>query len=102
MALLSSRARDATICPSEAARRVAGDQGAGGRGGGGGAPGAGGSGSEGNPGRSWRELMEPAREAGRRLAVREVVAFRQGGRMVDPSTAKGPVRMGRGRRWGDR
>lgn len=74
--LLEDRARDATICPSEVARRTRPDD--------------------------WRPLMEPVREAGRRLAAREVVVFLQGGHPVDPSTAKGPVRLGRGPAWSRR
>lgn len=80
IALLETRARDATICPSEVARKAAPGHGEG----------------------DWRPLMEPVREAGRRLAAREVVAFRQKGRVVDPSTARGPVRLGRGSNWGKR
>ena len=68
LGLLADRARGATICPSEAARAVAGDQG-------------------------WRELMEPARRAGRRLVTRGEVQITQKGRVVDPSTAKGPIRI---------
>ncbi len=67
--LLDSRARSATICPSEAARRV-------------------------DP-EGWRELMEPARRAARRLVDAGRVEIVQGGRMVDPSTAKGPIRIRR-------
>ena len=65
--LLDARAANATICPSEAARAVD---------------------SEG-----WRELMEPARQAARRLVARDMVEITQGGRVVDPSTAKGPIRI---------
>lgn len=89
LALLEGRARDATICPSEAARKVAGETG-------------GDGGSADRRDEAWRDLMEPAREAARRLAAREVVVFRQGGRVVDPSTAKGPVRIGRGPGWNRR
>lgn len=67
VALLQGRARGATICPSEAARAVDPD--------------------------GWRELMEPARRAARRLVVAGVVEITQGGRVVDPSTAKGPIRV---------
>jgi hypothetical protein len=74
--LLSARAGSASICPSEAARAVAPS--------------------------GWRDLMERAREAGRRLAVREVVLFRQKGRTVDPSTARGALRLARGPAWGRR
>jgi len=72
VALLDERAADASICPSEAARRVGGDDG-------------------------WRELLERARSAGRRLVARGTIAVTQGGAVVDPSTAKGPVRLRRAR-----
>jgi hypothetical protein len=65
--LLSARARGHTICPSEAARAVSAD--------------------------AWRPLMEPARRAARRLVVAGTLEFCQDGRVVDPSTAKGPVRL---------
>ncbi len=68
-ALLAERARGASICPSEAARAV-------------------------DP-EGWRDLMEPARSAARRLvAAGEVEIVRQG-RVVDPSTATGPIRIKR-------
>jgi hypothetical protein len=67
--LLDARAATATICPSEAARAVGGE--------------------------SWRELMEPARAAARRLVARGEVVITQAGHVVDPSTAKGPVRVRR-------
>jgi hypothetical protein len=68
--LLADRPRDATICPSEAARAVGGPEEV-----------------------NWRELMEPARRAARRLAAAGEVEFTQAGHPVDPSTAKGPVRI---------
>ena len=67
--LLDARARGATICPSEAARAVGGDD--------------------------WRPLMEPARAAGRRLVARGEVEITQAGHVVDGSTAKGPIRIRR-------
>lgn len=69
--LLDARRRGATICPSEAARAVAGhdDDGA------------------------WRELMEPARMAARRLVAEGRAEITQRGRVVDPSSAKGPIRI---------
>jgi len=70
--LLAGRARDASICPSEAARQVGGE--------------------------TWRELMEPARMAARRLVERGEVQITQGGRVVDPSHAKGPIRIRQYRR----
>jgi hypothetical protein len=68
-ALLDKRPAGATICPSEAARAVAPDD--------------------------WRELMEPARRAARRLVADGRVDITQGGRVVDGSTAKGPIRIRR-------
>lgn len=65
--LLDQRKVGATICPSEAARTVGGDD--------------------------WRELMEPARRAARRLVDTGEVEITQQGRVVDPSTAKGPIRI---------
>ena len=67
--LLNARARDASICPSEAAQRVGGE--------------------------SWQSLMEPARMAARRLVAQEKVQITQGGKVVDPSRAKGPIRIRR-------
>jgi Protein of unknown function (DUF3253)/Uncharacterized protein conserved in bacteria (DUF2256) len=65
--LLNQRAEDATICPSEAARVVGGE--------------------------SWQDLMQPARDAARRLVDRGEVVITQKGRVVDPSTARGPIRI---------
>lgn len=65
--LLRARQRDATICPSEAARAVAPAD--------------------------WRPLMEPARAAARRLVAQGRVIITQAGRTVEPSTAKGPIRV---------
>ncbi|WP_336923033.1 DUF3253 domain-containing protein [Aquipuribacter sp. SD81] len=76
--LLARRARDATVCPSEAARLVAGPRGE-------------------VDEAAWRALMEPARMAARRLVARGEVEVTQRGRVVDPSTAKGPVRVRRPR-----
>ena len=70
-ALLSARATDATICPSEAAKAVGAEE--------------------------WRELMEPARRAARRMVARGELEITQGGVLVDPSTAKGPIRLRRPR-----
>ena len=69
LALLEQRAGGATICPSEAARAVGGED--------------------------WRPLMEPARAAARRLVASGDVEVVQGGHVVDPSTAKGPIRIRR-------
>jgi len=76
--LLAARAATATICPSEAARRVATQQG---------------SGADAD----WRPLMEPARRAARRLVERGEVEIVQRGRVVDPATATGPIRIRRAR-----
>lgn len=73
--LLDGRAAGATICPSEAAREVGTAEG-------------------------WRELMEPARRAARRLVAAGAVEITQKGRAVDPSTAKGPIRIRRTRSGG--
>lgn len=67
--LLAARARTSTICPSEAARQVDPEH--------------------------WRDLMEPARRAARRLVAAGEVEITQGGTVVDPSTAKGPIRVRR-------
>ena len=48
-------------------------------------------------GDDWRPLMEPARAAARRLVVAGEVEVTQGGAVVDPSTAKGPIRIRRRR-----
>lgn len=65
--LLRTRGRGKTICPSEVARMV-------------------------NPD-NWREHMERTREAARRLVAGGKVEITQGGRPVDPSTARGPIRL---------
>jgi hypothetical protein len=65
--LLASRAATSTICPSDAARSVGGDD--------------------------WRRLMDPARAAARRLVDAGLVHITQQGTVVDPATAKGPIRI---------
>jgi hypothetical protein len=67
--LLAQRRAGATICPSEAARRVRPDE--------------------------WRPLMERTRRAARRLVAAGAVQITQKGRVVDPSTARGPIRIRR-------
>ena len=67
--LLDARSAGASICPSEAARQVSPED--------------------------WRPLMEAAREAARRLVAEGLCVITQGGRIVDPSTAKGPIRIRR-------
>ena len=71
LGLLVKRAATATICPSDAARAVSAD--------------------------GWRDLMEPARRAARRLVAAGEVEITQYGSVVDPSTAKGPIRIRRTR-----
>ncbi|GGI03345.1 DUF3253 domain-containing protein [Egicoccus halophilus] len=71
LALLARRAPQATICPSEAARAVAGDDG------------------------DWRARMPAARDAAARLADAGEIRVLQGGATVDVRTARGPVRLGR-------
>ncbi len=65
--MLAARARTSTICPSDVARAVSPDD--------------------------WRPLMEPVRRAARRLVDRGEVEITQKGSVVDPSTAKGPIRI---------
>lgn len=72
--LLAEREAGASICPSEAARRVEPDE--------------------------WRTLMEPARRAAGRLVGEGRVEVTQGGRVVEISEAKGPIRVRRGARFG--
>ncbi|MCB9616399.1 MAG: DUF2256 and DUF3253 domain-containing protein [Sandaracinus sp.] len=72
LALVDARGADKTICPSEVARRLFADD--------------------------WRPWMERVRQAGRRLAARGEVEFRQGGRAVDPDDVRGAVRLARPRR----
>lgn len=65
--LLESRDTGKTICTSEAARLVDAE--------------------------GWRALMERARRAARRLVSKGRVEITQDGKAVDPSSAKGPVRV---------
>ncbi|MDI9954497.1 DUF3253 domain-containing protein [Rhodococcus sp. NM-2] len=66
-ALLDARADSASICPSDVARAVAPDD--------------------------WRPLMEPVREAARRLADAGEVEVTRKGAVVDPRSARGPIRI---------
>lgn len=65
--LLDQRKVGATICPSEVARRMHPD--------------------------TWRDWMEPTRQAARRLVAAGVVVLTQKGRVVDPDRARGPIRI---------
>jgi hypothetical protein len=69
--LLAERDHNKTICPSEAAKAVGGTA----------------------TRRDWEGLMEPARAAARRLAATGRIDITQHGEVVDPSTAKGPIRL---------
>lgn len=67
VSLLETRAATATICPSDAARAVGGED--------------------------WRDLMDDARAAAARLVAEGRVDITQGGEVVDLSTARGPIRI---------
>lgn len=67
LAMLAARDRTSSICPSDVARAASPDD--------------------------WRPLMEPVRRAARRLVDRGEVEITQAGSVVDPSTAKGPIRI---------
>ena len=60
-----------TICPSEAAKAVGGVE----------------------TRQAWEPLMEPARAAARRLVAQGKIVITQHNQIVDPSTAKGPIRL---------
>jgi len=69
VALLESRAPGRTICPSEAARALAGDDG-------------------------FRPLMEPVRETARAMVARGELEITQRGQAVaDPAATRGPIRL---------
>ena len=69
--LLAERGAGKTICPSEAARAVAGSEAR----------------------EVWEPLMEPTRAAARRLVAAGRLLITQKGTVVDPSTAKGAIRL---------
>jgi hypothetical protein len=71
MEILDSGKAGTSICPSQAAKKLAGD----------------------DDERGWRTLMEPTRRAARRLAHRCRIRITQGGKEVNPSTFKGPIRL---------
>ena len=66
--LLARRPPDATMCPSEAARALAGD---------------------------WRALMEPVRRQAFAMADEGRLEVTQRGEVVDGRTARGPIRLRR-------
>jgi len=65
--LLSNRQASASICPSEVARQLWPD--------------------------AWQKRMEEIRQAARRLVAADQLEITQNGKVVDPSTAKGPIRL---------
>ena len=75
LSLLAERGRDKTICPSEAAKLVGGKD------------------LRDSTRQQWESLMEPARAAARRLVAAGRIVITQGGKVVDGSTAKGPIRL---------
>ena len=79
--LLAERGADGdkgkTICPSEAAKLVGGSA----------------SGRDKTSRRDWEALMEPARALARRLAAAGRIDITQHGAVVNPATAKGPIRL---------
>ena len=77
--LLARRGSGKTICPSEAARLVAARKVAG--------P------ADREAPSDWERLMEPTRAAARRLTAAGRIVITQGGHPVDPSHAKGPIRL---------
>lgn len=66
LALLERRGPGKTICPSDAARELAGDR--------------------------FRPLMDPVREVGAQLADEGRIEVTQRGQPVDPRAARGPIR----------
>lgn len=69
--LLEERGAGKTICPSEAARAVAGSE----------------------TRSAWEPLMDEAREAAFSLADDGQIVVTQKGRVVDGRTARGPIRL---------
>lgn len=70
--LLAERGEGKTICPSEAAKRVGGTA----------------------ERRDWEGLMQPVREAARRLVNAGKIVVMQNGRVVEAERAKGAIRLG--------
>jgi len=68
LTMVSSRAHDSSVCPSEVARALWDD---------------------------WRPQMEAVRQAARRLVAQGALEITQGGRVVDPDHARGPIRLRR-------
>ena len=66
--LLARRDPGKTICPSDAARALAGED-------------------------DFRPLMEPVRARAREMVQRGELEITQSGRVVDPDTARGAIRL---------
>ena len=66
--LLAQRDAGKTICPSDAARALAGQD-------------------------DFRPLMEPVRARAREMVERGDLEITQGGRVVDPDAARGAIRL---------
>ena len=73
--LLSRRAPSSTICPSDVARALGGE--------------------------NWRRLMEPTRAAAGRLVAAGRVEITQHGEAVDLDTVTGPIRIRRAGKFTD-
>lgn len=67
---LAARDASSSICPSEVARELGGDD--------------------------WRDLMQPVRDAAQELVRARTVIVTQGSETVDLETVKGPIRIRRG------
>lgn len=67
---LAARDASSSICPSEVARELGGDD--------------------------WRDLMQPVRDAAQELVRAGTVIITQGSETVDLETVKGPIRIRRG------
>ena len=67
---LAARDASSSICPSEVARELGGDD--------------------------WRDLMQPVRDAAQELVRAGTVIITQGSETVDLDTVKGPIRIRRG------
>ena len=72
--MLAKRGDGKTICPSEAARRIAE--------------------LEGRP-EAWRSWMKRTQATATDMASRGKLVILQHGEQVDPATARGPIRLGR-------
>jgi hypothetical protein len=70
LALAAKRGPGSTFCPSEVARRL---------------------------GANWRSRMSEVRAAAAALAAKGAIVCTQGGKPVDPLTARGPIRLGQPR-----